>query len=269
MRLTTSVPVQLSAWVAALFPLMLAVLFHTGLRPVPLSITTTKLPSLAFDQYAVDLRKIRPASTVEATYRFQNRGSQAAKITNVVTSCQCLSWTLQGARDNQIEAGGLGQIVIRMQTSIVAPGPHEYTITVHYNDPEPRQTELLLKLITPQTLWANPPWVSVFHPKGSAPTVQDIQISDGRGKPFDITDVSIDTDLVEAVIGDRDRLPNGTVQQSVRISIAGDLPPGRKQYFLRIKTTAPDVPELKVPVLLEGATASADSDADHEAPRKH
>ena len=266
MRLTTSLPLRLFVWALALFPLTLAVLFHTGYRPIPLSIQIPKRPALAFDQYAVDLRTIRPTTVQSAYYTFQNRGAEPVRITKITPSCGCLTPQLQGARDNVIDPDSRGRIEFRMQPANSTPGPHDYTVNVEYTDPDPREIQLLLKLVIPQTMWVDPPALIAYHPKGSTPTEQDFIVSDGRGGAFELTDVSIDTDLVEVAIGESSRSPTGVFQQSVRVVVAGELPSGRKQYLLRIKTSDRNVTELRVPILLEGPKPQSDGDNDHEQP---
>jgi hypothetical protein len=136
-------------------------------------------------------------------------------------------------------------------------------VNVKYTDPEPREVQLTLKLEIPATLWVTPPGLVVYHPKGAAPTTADFTVTDGRGKTFDITDVSINTELAEAAIGESSRSETGNFQQSVRLRINGDLPPGQKQYLLRISTTDRDVPELRVPIMLQGETPASVAELDH------
>jgi hypothetical protein len=269
MKSSRTVAIRLMAWVMALCPLSLAILFHTEIRSVPLSIEAPPRPALAFHQYAVDLRKIHPTTEAHATFIFQNRGSQSVQITSLEPSCGCLTPLLQGDHDKVIPAGEHGRIVVRMQPANSTVGPHEYTVNVKYTDPEPREVQLTMKLEIPSTmLTVTPPALIVYHPHGSAPTPYDFTITDGRGKRFEITGLSINSDLVEAAIGETSRTATGNFQQTVRVSIAGELPPLRTQALLRIMTDDPDIPELRVPLMLQGqileAHAERDQGLDHE-----
>lgn len=267
MQWKASVQVRLMAWVMALCPFGLAIVCHTGIRSVPLAIPAQKLPALAFNQYAVDLRKIHPTTESQATFAFQNRGSEPVTITKLEPSCGCLTPRLQGDRDNVIEAGQMGRVVMRMQPANSSPGPHEYTVKVYYTDPEPREALLTLKLEIPvSTLNVTPPGLIVYHPAGSQNTETDFTITDGRGKRFEITDISVNTDLVETGIGETQMTPTGQFQQTVHVSIAGNLPPGKTQVLLRISTDDVDVPELRVPLVLQGPAqvAERDQSLDHE-----
>ena len=264
------VPLRLMAWIMALCPLALAILFHSGLRSEPLSIPSPKLPALAFHQYAVDLRKIHPTTESQAIFVFQNRGSEPVRITRLEPSCGCLTPRLQGARDDTIPPGELARVILKMQPANSTPGSHEYTVKVCYTDPEPRETQLTLKLEIPTTtLSVSPPALIVYHPAGSEKTVTDFTVTDGRGRRFEITDISINTELVETALGESGVTATGHFQQTVRISIAGDLPPGKAQVLLRISTDDLEVPELRVPLILQGPAvkvteAEGDTSLDHE-----
>lgn len=269
MQRTSSVPARIIAFVMALCPVSLATLVHTGIRPVPLAIESPQLPALAFHQYAVDLRKIHPTTEAQASFVFQNRGPEDVRIISLEPSCGCLTPVLQGDRDKVIAANESARIVMRMQPANSTPGPHEYTVKVSYTDPQLREVTLSLKLDIPETtLTVTPPALIVFHPAGSAPTVTDFVVTDGRGKRFELTDVSINTDLVEAVIGESGMNAKGHFQQSVRVSIAGALPPGKARVLLRIATNDLEVPELRIPLILEGPhpekAVERDPALDHE-----
>jgi hypothetical protein len=258
---------KLAAWVMALCPIALAVVFHAGIRPQPLSIENPQLPALAFHQYAVDLRKIHQTTETQAYFDFENRGTETVHINKMEPSCGCLLPRLQGGRDGDIPPGERGRIVLRMQPANSTPGPHQYTITVNYTDPEPREAVLTLKLVIPETYMSiTPPALMVYHPEGSQPTMAEFTITNGNGKPFDVTDISVNSDLVEAVIGERHLTPDGKFQQTVTASISGELPPGKLQVLMRISTTNTDVPELRVPMLLQGPVRAGDaepSDLEH------
>lgn len=270
MKSSKSTSVQLMGWIMAICPLCMAILTHTGLRSAPLSIELPPRPGLAFHQYAVDLRKIHPTAEAHAIFIFQNRGSEPVQITAMEPSCGCLTPTLQGDQDKVIPAGESGRIVVRMQPANSTVGPHEYTVKVKYTDPEPREVQLTMKLEIPETtITVSPPALIVYHPHGSEPTPYDFKITDGRGKRFEVTDVSVNSDLVEAAIGETNFTQTGNFQQTVRVSIAGDLPPERTQALLIVQTNDVDFPELRIPILLQGQKPEDDAEGDHADDHSH
>jgi Protein of unknown function (DUF1573) len=270
MKSTTGVTLRLMTWVMALCPLSMAVLFHTEIHSIPLSIKNPPRPALAFNQYAVDLRKISASSEANAIFVFQNRGTESVRITSLEPSCGCLTPLLQGDHNKVIPAGEFARVIIRMQPANSTPGPHEYTVRVKYSDPNPQETQLTLKLEIPKsTLFVSPPALIVYHPKDAEPTTYDFMITDGRGTRFEITEVSINSDLVETAIGETSRTQTGLFQQSVRVSIAGELPPTRTQALLRIKTNDPEVPELRVPLMMQGPVGAVSAEGDHALDHEH
>ena len=267
MSRTTSGPVRLIAIMMAVIPFALALVNHTGLQSVPLVIASPPLPGLAFSQYSVDLKTIQPSSVVEASYVFQNRSSMPIRIA-LEPSCGCLTPKLQGVRDNTIEPGQHGRVIVRMQPANTTQGPHDYTVTVRYTDTEPRETRLALKLVIPPTLWVSPPALILSYPHGSPPHVQDFTVTDGRGKQFEITAVAANSDLVQAEIGESSRTQIGNFQQSVRVSIASNLPTVQTTVVLSITTDDPDVGVIRVPLRLQGriprSPVESDAALDHE-----
>lgn len=265
-----TVSVRLMAWVMALCPLSMAILFHTEIRSVPLAIEVPPRPALAFHQYAVDLRKIHPTAEAHGTFIFHNRGAQPVRIQSMEPSCGCLTPQLHGDRNKEIPAGEHGRIVVRMQPANSTVGPHEYTVKVKYTDPLPREVQLTLKLEIPATtITISPPALIVYHPHGSEATSYDFTITDGRGKQFDITGLAVNSDLIVAAIGETSRTATGNFQQKVRVVISGELPPARTQALIRVTTDDPDFPELRIPLMLQGQLAAADAEQDQRLDHEH
>jgi hypothetical protein len=125
---------------------------------------------------------------------------------------------------------------------------------------------LLLRLVVPAKLWVNPPSLFVFHPGNNTETTEkEFIVCDSRGNRFDITDASVNTELVEAIVGETGRTAMGNFQQSVLIRVAAKLPAGRRTHLLTIKTTDPDAPELRIPLMLEGeSVGEIEPTLDHE-----
>ncbi len=255
--------IRLCVWAAALVPAAWSVLVHSGAAPTPLSIAAPERPALSFRQYAVDLGKIQPTGEARGTFVFINRGRDVVEIKDVVPSCSCLVPRLDRKR---FDPGEDGRIVLRVQPANESPGPKELFCDVTYTDPEPRQVRLTFKLEIPERqLTVSPPALMVYHPEGSDPTVTSFTVTDGRKKPFEITGIETTSDLVAAVIGERNVTPQGEWQQSIKVTVPGKLPRGRNQVLLRIRTTDADYPELRVPMMLQGPVDPKEAaDADHE-----
>lgn len=257
---------RLGALAMSMTPFVWSVVVHSGAAPTPMSISIPDRPALAFRQYAVDLGPIQPTGEARGTFVFNNRGTGPVDITKVVPSCSCLVPRLD---TKHFEPGEDGKIVLRVQPANESPGPKELFADVYYNDPEPREVRLTFKLQIPdKQMTVNPPALMVFHPAGSDPTVATFTVTDGRKRAFEILDLQINSELASPVIGERTISPTGEWSQTIKVTIPGELPPGKKQVLLRIKTSDLDYPELRVPLLLQGPTPLGEGDEDHEHGQK-
>jgi hypothetical protein len=264
-----AVSAKLGTLVIALAPFIWSVVVHSGAAPTPLSITVPERPGLAFRQYAVDLGPIQPTPEARATFVFANRGKSAVDITAVDPSCSCLISRLD---QKHFEPGEEGRIVLRIQPMKEQPGVKELYADVSYTDPEPRQVRLTFKLSIPERqMTVSPPALMVYHPEGSDSTDATFTVTDGRKKSFEITEVASTSELVSPVIGERALTPTGEWTQTVKVTVPGALPVGKHQVMIRIKTSDPGYPELRVPMMLQGpipAEGAADEDHEHAHPAK-
>ena len=257
--------VKLGALAVSLTPFLWSVVVHSGAAPTPMSISVPPRPALAFRQYAVDLGPIQPTGESRATFVFVNRGRSAVDITKIVPSCSCLQ---PRADIKHFEPGEEGRVVLRIQPANETSGRKELFADVYYNDPEPREVRLTYKLEIPERqMTVTPPALIVFHPEGSDETTATFTVTDGRKRTFEILDAQANSDLVTPVIGERQISATGEWSQTVQVTIPGMLPKGKNQVLLRIKTSDPDYPELRVPLMLQGPqpeNAGDDHDHDHE-----
>jgi Protein of unknown function (DUF1573) len=262
MNWTSKISVRLGAFAAATVPFVWSVVVHSGVAPTPLSISIPDRPALAFRQYAVDLGLIQPTSEARGTFVFVNRGREAVEIQKVEPSCSCLVPRIER---NRVEPGEDSRIVLRVQPANESPGHKELFVDVFYTDPEPRQVRLTFKLDIPERkMTVSPPALMIYHPEGSDSTEATFTVSDGRKKPFEIVGVEATSDLISAVIGERNVTSDGTWQQTVIVTVPGELPAGKNSVLLRIRTTDLDSPELRVPMMLQGPLAAGMANEDHE-----
>lgn len=258
-----AISAKLGTLAMAMMPFIWSVVVHSGAAPTPLSIAVPERPALAFRQYAVDLGPIQPTPEARATFVFANRGKSAVDITAVDPSCSCLISRLD---QKHFEPGEEGRIVLRIQPMKEKPGVKELFADVSYNDPEPRQVRLTFKLTIPERqMTVSPPSLMVYHPAGSDSTNATFTVTDGRKKSFEVTGVETTSELVTPAIGERSLTPTGEWTQAVKVTIPGELPAGKHQVMLRIKTSDSEFPEIRVPLLLQGPLPSEGAaDGDHE-----
>lgn len=252
--------------VTAFLPFLLALAVHAGRPPQPLSIIPPVRPALVFDQYLVDLGKAHPTSKVQASFVFCNRGRQAVTLTEIRPSCGCLQ-PLISRKSKVFEPGDLGRIVLEMQPANEAPGKREYFADIRYADPEPREVRVTFRVELPEHgIYVTPPAVLMYLPASNTePMVQDLVVTDTRLPGARIVDAETDLSYAQVDVGET-RL-NGTqgLQSIVRVTVAGQVPLGKHQGVVRIRTSDPRMPQLRVPLWIE-STADRPLPGDSSTP---
>lgn len=261
-----SIPQRLILWTIGLTPFVTAVLTHGLGRAPTLAIPSRSLPALAFDQYLVDLGPVQPTAEVRANFLFRHRGAQPVKIVELIPSCGCLQPKLT---QTEYQPGEMDALVLRVQPANEAPGKHEYTVDVKYLDPEPRETRVTFRVELPEKgISITPPAVMVYQ-FSDQETVQPIMITDTRGESWSVAGTSINLPFVDVTVDKPLRTEDGTFQQPIKVTVAARVPTGRHRGLIRIVTTSPQYPELKIPLMIQGPEAieaGDDSGEQHTVP---
>ncbi len=238
------------AWcLVALIPVATAVGFDVaGTRPRPVAKLHDARPGLAFDQYLVNLGSVPPQAEHRAYFAFTNTGTTPVKITGLKPSCGCLNPKL---KKFTWQPGERAQFSLKVLATREPPGPKEYTCRVEYNDGQPRETLLRLKVNLPEQKLVVSPKALIIYQNTPDPVTQPITLTRHHGGRINVLDVSTSSPLGQATIG-RDRInPQGQRTAEVLVTVA-DVPPGRHHVFVNITTDDPDYPEVQVPVLVIG-----------------
>lgn len=237
----------LCGWLG-LLPVLAATLGHTVWPSQPQSVRYPPRPALAFDQYVVDLRRIEPASEAQAVFVFRNRGSQKVQITDVQPSCGCLAPIVE---PREIEPGGVGRLILRIQPANENPGKRQYFADVKYLDPEPRETRLVFKVELPEQGLTVRPRALMVYQNGDQPIHEQLIVADSRPSPVQVKDASADSPWIEVGVGERRMAADGTLEQAVHVVIRGDVPPGKHRGVVTIHTSDPRQDVLRVPLRIE------------------
>jgi len=237
-----------TAWGAALLPCVVAATVQFVRPPQPLAIELPPRPALAFDQYLVDLGRVTPTSELRATFVFRNRGSQPVEISEVAPSCGCL---VPYVSTRKVEPGELGRIVLRMQPANELPGRKELFADVKYADPQPRETRLTFKLELPEERLLVRPKALLFYQSSDQPVTREVLVTDTREPSARILDASVNSPFVRVAPGRRHALESGGTEQHIDVTVQGDVPAGRHQALLTIRTDDPLSPVLRVPLVID------------------
>lgn len=208
-------------------------------------------PSLAFAQYAVDLGEVPPRPMIQAHYDFWNKSDQPVKITKLDPSCGCLRPRLTDDRDT-IAPGEHGQFVVGVSTANEDPGPHDYSITVHYNDGEPRTQDVRFLFTLPERKVSLEPSEVFFYQLTGEPDSRTVLVNDHRGSGMKVLAASISSKHATATVEAPQVLGKKGSRTPVRIDVAGNVPAQREIAMLVIETDDPEYKVLRVPVLIQG-----------------
>lgn len=218
--------------------------------------TVDDCPALVFDQYMVPLGPVPPSQFVFAHFRFRNKGNKTVRVTGLKPSCGCLNPQL----DKRIyKPGETGEFLIRVRAANEEPGPKEYSVQIHYTDPQPRVAELKLKVTLPSEKVVIRPKALIFYQLKQAATTHDVVVTDYRGETLAITDIESSSPFVTAKLASTDTDADGNRRLRIAVTVSDNVPPGRTRAVIRLKTDDPIYSELTVPLLIEGPRATVDT----------
>ncbi len=237
------------AIVLGLAPFALAVLVHTARPSVPLSISSPARPSLAFDQYLIDLGRVQPTSEVRGTFVFENRGRRPVEIQEVIPSCGCLQPQLS---TRHLEPGAAGAVIVRMQPANESPGRKEYYTDIRYTDPEPREVRVTFRLELPEQQLAVKPRALLVYQLSDMPTLHTISVSDTRDPPVQILDAAVNSPFVTIARRGSQRTSEHGLVTEFEVQVSPELPGGRHDAVVTIQTSDPRSPVIRVPMLMNG-----------------
>jgi hypothetical protein len=281
-------PRLLAAGMAA--PLALALFAHVaGTTPAPVAAAPAR-GALVFDQYLVNLGHVPATQDVIAYFDFTNRGSNPVEVQSLEPSCGCLRPRMEklerigdkparegvaekasaGARLHRekkvYEPGESGFFSVRVQTANQNPGQKEYTVTVKYKDPEPRETVVLFRVVLPDDQVIVRPLALAVYQLGEAnmeTEPQKFEVIDRRGQHLNIVKVECSNkDVgVEEVGNDVDEA--GVWHGRFQVKVPAKFPPGHTETIIRVHTDDPaaQYSVLRIPLFLEGPSQRKNYDS--------
>jgi hypothetical protein len=235
--------------IAALLPFGASVAFHANPAAPQSGPQPVERGSLVFDQYLVNLGEIEPAGEAAGWFRFTNAGRRPVTITDLEPSCGCLQPRLE---KRTYAPGESGEFHTRIQTATEKPGPKEYTVTVRYSDPAPRETRLTFKLILPeQEVLVEPRGLIVYQFGEAAPLDRELVVTDFRRRSLVVTGVEVSTPWAAARVADTGEDAHGRQRTRIVVTVQRDVPEGTHHGRITIRTTDPEYSPLTVPLVIE------------------
>jgi hypothetical protein len=212
---------------------------------------TVERPALVFDQYLVNLGEIHNSARAEAHFRFKNCGTAPARITKIEPSCSCLAPHIE---KRAYAPGEISDFALGVLTTHQTPGPHEYSLTIDYEDPQPRVVTVTFKLIIRREVTLSPAQLIVYQ-NGVSETEQKVVVTDMRPKPFHVISATCHSQLVRVELGKPVDDPEGGRETTVVIHVAAQVPPGGEDCSVMLATDDPHYPNIPVPIRIRDVNA--------------
>ena len=244
----------------ALAPVCASILFAATRPQLPPLTVTADRPGLLFATYLYHHgdEPVPLQPTLESEFRFRNETNVPVEITSVERSCGCMS---PSVLPRVVEPGGIGSIRVPIATVNQKPGLHEYTLNVHYNDGQDRQTPLLIKAVFPEKMvTVTPPALYLSQKSDRSFPLRDLQISDFRDSPLTVLELFSTADFIDV---HKAKNTLSAIQQvsheigDVAITklegeVAGGIPPGRHHALIAASTDDEQFPVVTIPMIIRG-----------------
>lgn len=197
-------------------------------------------PKLAFAETTYDFGRVAQGVPVEHRFAFSNDGGTDLTIINLRAACDCEATVVDG---REVTAHGTGAVRARFATDTVY-GAQRRTITVYSNDPTRRAVVLTVTGEVQLDVGADPAQVYLGVVPPGAPLLRTVTLRTGSqavhiGAPE--SDAPQLTVQLDAAIDD-------TAAATLAIGTAHDAPLGPFTAVVRVSTTSPQHPVLRIPV---------------------
>lgn len=245
----------------AVVPLLLSIAMAAFREPLPPLTVTADRPALLFATYLYHHgdEPVPLEPTLESEFRFLNESDRPVEITSVERSCGCMS---PRVTPRIVEPGGIGTLRVPLATVNQSPGPHEYTLNVHYNDGKDRQTTLSIKAVFPEKMvTVTPPALYLSQKSDSSFPLPPLKVSDYRDDPLMVVDLFstapfIDVNITRKSSGGIQKVSHqetaGVATTLLEGEVAGGIPPGRHHALITASTNDDQFPVVVVPMVVRG-----------------
>jgi hypothetical protein len=189
-----------------------------------------------------DFGAVEQGVRVTRGFVLRNKSRLPVRIDGVVPGCACTVAAPEGAT---IGRGGQTVVSVTLDTAELV-GKTTKTIAVRTSDPQTPAVQLALRGVVLADLRVSPTAVYLGRVWRTEPVRRELVIGPGRPGGTAYTAASVETESPAL----RTRLEPGAKpgQQKVIIELTGDVPPGRFNDEVVIRTTSPRQPVIKVPV---------------------
>jgi hypothetical protein len=200
---------------------------------------------LRFREPVMDLGEVRTGPPVAQRFAFANQGTHTIEITELRASCGCLTPHL--AKLNY-SAGEEGVVELEINTLSQAPGPHTWSVRVHYRSEGVHyETTLQLRARLISEVVVQPAALIVYADQVAK---HEVTLTDLRARPLSITEVRASSPKLRPELAEPARDSQGHCIHTIHLDVVADYTEGRHDEVLAIYTDDPDYPEFKIPLTI-------------------
>jgi hypothetical protein len=202
-----------------------------------------------FDELSKDFGSVPHGSIQTHNFRIVNNTKQPVSISGVRVSCGCTS---ASAAKSYLNPGEETAVVARMDTSRFF-GVRSVTITVTLDRPAFEEVRLWVQANSRNDFSLSPDGLAFGEvKKAETPSVSTTVTF--YGSPTQITEVKSESNYVQPSV-EAVKNPDGTTAYQIKAKLRNDVPVGRWFTDVWVKTNNPEIPQIRVPVTVEIASA--------------
>ncbi|HEY7308202.1 MAG TPA: DUF1573 domain-containing protein [Gemmataceae bacterium] len=210
--------------------------------PILLAPTPRLWADLECAQPVVEKGEVRSGMSPSHRFAFTNRGEHPVEVTAVRPSCGCLAPKLE---KRSFQPGESGELLLEVNTLTQPAGANTWRVTLHYKSgDDERELPLYISARLVTEISVEPPALAIYT---DASISHEITIIDRRTEPLIVRAVPASSSYVRTHLGELHRNDAGHWVRSIQVEVLADCPEGTHDETLRICTSDPDYPELKVP----------------------
>ena len=253
------------AWIVgllAIVPCLSAAVFGSHNSNGPACLVTSNRPALVFSEYLADYGPAPVAQQPLLTPIFYLRNNSTAKvrITDLRASCGCLAPSIS---TTEVQPGAVEKLTLPIRLNNEPSGSREYTVTVYYADPKPREVTLTVKAVLPEKSLIVEPRVLMVMGAIKAGQEHIVTISDFRPDslehPFHVTSVTGSSSLFTAQLAGQ-FAREGASRAALSVHFRENPPLGRHRGLINVVTDDDLFPVIQIPVMVgDNKRESSDS----------
>jgi hypothetical protein len=198
-------------------------------------------PQLRVSEVLYDFGEVEQGAPVDHAFRIVNAGDAPLRLENVKSTCHC---TVGAATGTDVAPGDFAYVTVRLDTAKLS-GRTTKAVTVYTNDPVTPVQSLALTGSVVTDLVLAPSAVYVGHVPLGVSARREIVVRPGRSDAWPaIERIDTDSPMITARVeaGPDDR------SQKLVVELSPDMPAGRFDGAVTLKTSSPRQPTLTVPV---------------------